>query len=147
MRNYGKCVILLIVAFLSFNIITIANAEVSKEGKIKKDTYATTEDVLLNLMEPKLNKIITEKYGKEMSWYVDNVTKVGLVVDHTKNPTDVWYDMKFAVRVHDPDKEGHEPLLDIIEVRVDIPNLLTEDRYKETESMMTLKLIDYNQIR
>ncbi|KKI91864.1 hypothetical protein WQ54_12075 [Bacillus sp. SA1-12] len=147
MRNYAKCLILCIVALLSFNMITIANAEVSKVGKIKKETYATTEDVLLNLMEPKLNKIITEKYGKEMSWYVDNVTKVELIVDHTKNPTDVWYDMKFAVRVHNPDKKGHEPLLDIIEVRVDIPNLLTEDRYKETESTLTLKLIDYIQIR
>ena len=144
MRKY---VILCLIAFLSFNMMTIANAEVAKEGKIKKDTYATTEDVLLRLMEPKLNKIITEKYGKEMSWYVDNVVKVGLILDHTKNPSDVWYDMQFAVRVHDRDKEGNEQLLDMIEVRVDIPNLLTGDRYKETESMMTLKLINYNQIR
>lgn len=145
--NYAKYFIWCAVIFLSINMVTVANAEVAKEAKIKKDTYATSEDVLLRLMEPKVNNIISKKYGKEISWHFDKVTKVGLILDHTKNPSDVWYNMKFAVRVHDPEKEGHEYLLDLIEVRVDIPNLLTAERYNETEPMLTVKLIEYIQIR
>lgn len=142
-----KILVFCVVAFISLNFALIANGHVSKEGRIKKDTYATSEDVLLRLIEPQLNKIITDKYGKEVTWQVDKVAKVGLILDHTKNPSDVWYDMKFAVRVFDDGSNGQECLLDMVEVRVDIPNIYTTDRYKEMKPTMTVKLIEYNQIR
>ncbi|WP_225985998.1 DUF3888 domain-containing protein [Psychrobacillus glaciei] len=64
-----------------------------------KDTYATSEDILLTLIEPDINTMIKEKYGKQMKWEVSKVLKVGLIVDHTKKESEFWYNVKLAVRL------------------------------------------------
>lgn len=80
-----------------------------------------------------------------MSWNYEKVHRVNLILDHTKNLSDVWYDMAFAVRLTDPDKENHQLLLDIIEIRVDLPNLIFENRYKDTDQRLKVKLKKYQQ--
>lgn len=41
------------------------HAEVTKSGRVKEDVYATSEDILLRLIQPKLYKINNDKYGKQ----------------------------------------------------------------------------------
>ncbi|CAM5197128.1 hypothetical protein UACE39S_06057 [Ureibacillus acetophenoni] len=80
-----KIIVLVFTTLLIFASVNIANAEVTESGKVKKEGYATTEDILINLIEPDLNKIITDKYGIEKTWQIGKVIKVSLIADHTKN--------------------------------------------------------------
>ncbi|PGT88239.1 DUF3888 domain-containing protein [Bacillus sp. AFS040349] len=141
-----KLLILILGLILFINTSYSANAEVSKEGKVKKEVDATSEEILLKLVEPKLNNIITEKYGKEMSWHIEKANRVHLILDHTKNPSDVYYKMRLAVRLTDPEVEGHQFLLDFITIRLDNPSFSFKNRYKETSSDMKVKLIKYEQL-
>lgn len=59
-----------------------------------------------------------------MFWCFEKVFNVDLVVDHTKKVSDSWYEMKIAVRVNDPEKEQNEFLLNLIDIKIDMPNLL-----------------------
>lgn len=141
-----KLLILIISIFLLINTSSIVKAEVSEDTKIKKEVYATSEDVLFRLVEPKLHKIITEKYGKEMSWHIERGTKVHLILDHTKDPSETYYKMSVAIRLTDPEKEGHQFLLDFITVRLDSPYFNFDNRYKDSNSDIKVKLIKYEQI-
>ncbi|MGE8081913.1 hypothetical protein [Peribacillus loiseleuriae] len=98
-----KIVVLFFTILLIFSTTNSVNAEVSKEGKIKKDVDATTEDILLTIIEPKLEKIIQDKYGHKMSWHVQKVSKVGLIIDHTQKESEAWYEMTLAAQVSDPE--------------------------------------------
>lgn len=133
MINYFFLIIL-----FSFSFSNLASSEVTEAGKIKKDTYATSEDILLKIIEPNLNKIITEKYGKQMDWQISKVLKVGQIVDHTKEESEYWYQVKLAVRL--------ENELDLINIRIDIPNLFSGDRYEEVNSKVKISLIEYTQL-
>jgi hypothetical protein len=140
-----KIIVLVFTILLVFATSNLANAEVTESGKVMKEGYATTEDILIKMLEPDLNKIITDKYGEEKSWQMGKVAKVALMVDHTKKPSDIWYEMKMFVRVYDDNKDKEE--LDNIVIRIDIPNMFTEDMYKERKSDIKVTLIKYEQWR
>jgi hypothetical protein len=95
------------------------------------------------MMEPELNKVITDKYGEERHWQIVKVTKVALIADHTKKNSDIWYELNLFVRVDD--KEPGKEFLDEIQMRIDIPNMFTADRYKERKEDMKVTLIKYEQ--
>ncbi|TQR15504.1 DUF3888 domain-containing protein [Psychrobacillus vulpis] len=136
----------LLLVLLTFSFSNFASSEVKEASKIKKDTYATSEDILIKLIEPDINRIIKEKYGKEMIWQVDKVIKVGLIMDHTKKNSDYWYHMKLSVRPQS-EEVGKADELDIVDIRIDVPNIYGRDRYKETNSKMKITLIEYFQVR
>ncbi|NRD76629.1 DUF3888 domain-containing protein [Bacillus sp. BRMEA1] len=138
-----KIVVLAFTTFLVFATSNLANAEVTESGRIKKEVYATSEDVLMEMLKPELNKIISDKYGHEKIWQISKVAKVALIADHTKKPSENWYEMNIFVRVYD-DKNDKE-LLDDIDIRIDIPNMFTKDRYKVKNPDMKVTLIKYEQ--
>lgn len=140
-----KIIVLVFTTLLIFTTSNIANAEVSESGKIKKEGYVTTEDILINLIEPNINKIITDKYGKESTWQIGKVIKVSLIADHTKKNSEYWYEMIIHARVHDD--EINKELLDSLRIRIDIPNMYTSDRYKERNTDTKVTLITYEQLR
>lgn len=140
-----KIIVLVFTTLLVFTSSNLANAEVTESGRVKKEGYATTEDILIKVIEPDLNKIIADKYGEEKHWQIGKVTRVALMIDHTKKDSDIWYEMNMYVRV-DGDKED-KVLLDDIRIRIDIPNMYTEDRYKERKSDIKVTLLKYEQWR
>ncbi|WP_417898320.1 DUF3888 domain-containing protein [Bacillus haimaensis] len=140
MRKISVLVLTTLLVFASSNF---ANAEVTESGKVKKEIYATTQDILLMMMEPELNKVITDKYGEERHWQIAKVTKVALIADHTKKNSDIWYEINLFVRVDD--KEPGKESLDEVQMRIDIPNMFTSDRFKERKDDMKVTLIKYEQ--
>jgi hypothetical protein len=142
-----------IIMFFSFALIwgsaDLVSAKVSEEGKIKKNIYATTEDILLMIISPKVENIIQEKYGQKMTWNVQKVARVDLIIDHTQKESDAWYEMKLAVDVSDPQMEKPEWKLDFIKLKIDMPNLLTHRGTVGSDEIKDIKvdLIDYQQIR
>ncbi|TDK58170.1 DUF3888 domain-containing protein [Bacillus salipaludis] len=151
-----KIVVMLFSAILVLSTGNLISAETAKpkvivtpkgnKVKVKKEIYATTEDILLRLMEPKVNKIITDKYGKQMSWRIEKIRDVALIADHIKKDSEVWYDMKMFVKVNEAEKSDFQSY-DDIEVRIDIPNMFTHDRYKNTNSDMKVTLLKYEQMK
>ncbi|CAM5213632.1 hypothetical protein UACE39S_04320 [Ureibacillus acetophenoni] len=139
-----KIIVLVFTTLLIFASVNIANAEVTESGKVKKEGYATTEDILINLIEPDLNKIITDKYGIEKTWQIGKVIKVSLIADHTKKNSEYWYEMIINVRVHDD--EIDKELWDSLCIRIDIPNMYTMDKYKERNTDTKVTLITYEQL-
>ncbi|MBT2699064.1 DUF3888 domain-containing protein [Bacillus sp. ISL-40] len=138
-----KIVVLIFTTLLVFATSNLANAEVTESGRVKKEVYATTEDILIKMLEPELNKIVTDKYGEEKTWQIGKVAKVALKVDHTKKPSDIWYEMNMFVRVYDDEKD--KEFLDDIGIRIDILNMFTKDRYKERKADMKVTLLKYEQ--
>ncbi|MCK1998941.1 DUF3888 domain-containing protein [Psychrobacillus psychrodurans] len=134
-----KIIYLFLLILLTFSFSTLVSSEVTGTGKIKKDTYATSEDILISLIEPDINRIIKEKYGQQRDWEVSKISKVGLIADHTKEKSEYWYQMKLGVRIEND--------LDLIDIRIDIPNLYTENRYNEENSRIKVSLIEYAQIK
>jgi len=144
-----KFIIMLFSLALILGSGNLVSAKVSEEGKIKKNVYATTEDILLMIISPKVENIIQEKYGQKMTWNVQKVARVDLIIDHTKKESDAWYEMKLAVYVADPQKEKPEWKLDFIKLKIDMPNLLTDREAKGSDKIkdINIDLIDYQQIR
>ncbi len=93
------------------------------------------------MIEPDINKIITDKYDKEKTWQIGKVIMVSLIADQTKKNSENWYEMIIHVRVHDDEKD--KELLDSLRIRIDIPNMYTRDKYKERNSDMKVTLITY----
>ncbi|WP_391209664.1 DUF3888 domain-containing protein [Psychrobacillus sp. L4] len=136
-----------LIILLTFSVSNLASSEVTEAGRIVKNTYATSEDILLTLIEPDINTMIKDKYGKQMQWEVSKVLKVGLIVDHTKKKSEFWYKMKLAVRLENEKEDANGDELDLIDIRIDVPNLYTEDRYEEGNSKMKISLIEYTQMK
>ena len=115
----------------------------------KKNVYATTEDILLMIISPKVENIIQEKYGQKMTWNVQKVARVDLIIDHTQKESDAWYEMKLAVIVADPQNEKPEWKSDFIKLKIDMPNLLPDREAKGSDEIKDIKidLINYEQIR
>lgn len=140
-----KIVLLLLVPLMLFSVSNLVNAEVTEEAKVKKDAYATTEDILITMIEPELNKIITEKYGEEKTWQIGRVMKVSLIADHTKETSEFCYEMIMGVKVNDDINE--KELSDSIHIKIDIPNMYTRDKYKKRNTNMKVSLVKYEQWR
>ncbi|SFC67447.1 hypothetical protein SAMN05443252_105202 [Bacillus sp. OV322] len=81
-----------------------------------------------------------------MSWNIIKVTKVFLIADHTKKESDIWYKMEISTRVNDTEKNNKE-CFDTITLRVDIPNMFKDYRYRDTDSKMNITLIKYESIK
>lgn len=144
-----KFIIMLFSLALILGSGNLVSAKLSEEGKIKKNVYATTEDILLMIISPKVENIIQEKYGQKMTWNVQKVARVDLIIDHTQKESDAWYEMKLAVVVADPQNKKPEWKLDFIKLKIDMPNLLPDREAKGSDEIKDIKidLINYEQIR
>jgi hypothetical protein len=144
-----KFLTLLFTIMLMFTATNLVNAEVSKDGKVKKNVYATAEDILLTIIEPSVEKIIQDKYGQRMSWDVQKATDIGLIIDHTKKESEAWYEIELAINVSSFEKDKPEWALDIIKLKIDTPNILSHRGKIASNEIKELKidLIDYQQIR
>lgn len=88
------------------------------------DNTLTTEDVLMALIKPKLDKIVKDQYGKEMIVNPMKVNNVAIITKpgstKGKDEFEGWYELDMSMMVGEPDKN---PSWDHISLKVDAPNI------------------------
>ncbi len=128
------------VLLLAIFIVYSANNLISAEETVgdRDQRYATTQEILFALVEPKLEKIIHDKYSKEMVWNVFDVKEVAFVMDHKNN--EAWFKMDLFIAVGDPE----DAKIDSISLKVDAPNIGGEHTKSNGEIKdITVDLIKY----
>ncbi|MBD8590026.1 hypothetical protein IFT92_19740 [Peribacillus simplex] len=114
--------------FLLIMSVVMLSSSVFAKGK--EDTpervngYVSTEDILLSLIEPKLNKIVKDQYGKEM---IINPLKIHDVANMLKgtcekgtDSCDGWFQLDLTILVGEP---SENPKIDSIILKIDAPNI------------------------
>ncbi|MED3575382.1 hypothetical protein [Cytobacillus praedii] len=137
MKNFF--IIITLTFFIVFSV-SLSNV-MSAKSIVQSSSYATTEDVLIALLLPHLDNIVTKEYkGNRQSWNIARIEKVSF--ETTKKPIDHWYEMKILIQVFDNTKISNKSHLDCINLRLDISKSKTLTRNNLSLNDI-IKLISY----
>ena len=96
---------------------------------------STSEDMLLMLIFPRVEKIIGEKYekqsGENVSWDYGRVHSVDFVI----GKDDVWYEMELSLLIGEVVKKE-----DLVRLRIDAPHIRVEGPQSDAEVINNVKV-------
>ncbi|GGH80918.1 hypothetical protein JOD43_002467 [Pullulanibacillus pueri] len=118
----GVCCLL--IAFTPVTVTFAQDTPQVKEITPSDVKYVTTGDILLTLIEPKLNKIVSDQYGEPLPVQPVKIVSAGRVVDpalHKNAGEDTsWFQVEINILVGDLHKKVH---LDEVILKIDAPNI------------------------
>lgn len=134
-----KTISLFLMTLLLSSPLSFVKAEVYKSQKDKmepKATIATPNDILLDFVKPKVNKIIKKEYGKEMKWSLVKVKDISYIVS---NESKRYYKVNTIVTVEDFDKKESKFKFDSITF-----NVIPQDSNSFTNDLgANISLVEY----
>lgn len=84
--------------------LTFANAQENTSNNTNvKEIYATPNDMLLDFIQPKADKIIQKEYGKQMKWGWVKIKEDKQIIK--LNERKRWYEVKAVIMIQDPDSK------------------------------------------
>jgi hypothetical protein len=99
-----KTISMLLVTLILGIPFTFVNAAENKNGNTNvQEIYATPNDMLLDFIQTKVDKIIQKEYGKRMAWgwvKIKNDKQIIKVNEHKR-----WYELQTVIMVQDPDSK------------------------------------------
>jgi hypothetical protein len=112
---------------LIMSVVMLSSSVFAKGAEnlpVRVDSYFTTEDVLLSLIEPKLNKIVKDQYGKEMIINPLKIQEVAAIhkglAQKGKSNGEGWFQLDMSILVGEP---SENPTLDNMIIKIDAPNI------------------------
>lgn len=115
-----KFMVLFLLAISLFSGTNLTNAKTETPERIP--AYRTTEDILITIINPRLNKIVEEQYGKRMIVNPLRVHDVAvmekLISTKGRDKWDSWYEVRMSILVGDP---SEKPKRDVIVLKIDAP--------------------------
>jgi hypothetical protein len=99
-----KTVSMLLVTLLLVTPFTFVNAEENTSGNTNvKEIYASPNDMILDFIQTKADKIIQKEYGKKMAWgwvRIKNDKQIIKLNEHKR-----WYELQTVIMVQDPENK------------------------------------------
>ncbi|MEH6942938.1 DUF3888 domain-containing protein [Bacillus sp. JJ722] len=95
---------ILLVAFIFFIPFTNVCAEKPSNYKVKKEIYATSQDIFIDMLSPYILKAVRDECGDKTTFSVGRVRKISLIVDHTGKESKRWYEVELTLKTIDPSK-------------------------------------------
>jgi hypothetical protein len=99
-----KTISMFLMALILVTPFTFANAQESTSQKTNtKEIYATPNDMILDFVQTKVDKIIQKEYGKQMIWGWVKIKddKQIIKLDERKR----WYEVKAVIMIQDPESK------------------------------------------
>lgn len=118
-----KFIMISIVTMFIFSSGVIVNAK--EDSSEKLDQYFTTEDILFAIITPRLDKIVKDQYGEEMTVNPLKVHDVSIIhkgVAEKGKDTEGWFQVKMAIMVGEQ-KPDDNFKMDVIVLKIDAPNI------------------------
>ncbi|MGE6719561.1 hypothetical protein ACQKGD_19675 [Peribacillus frigoritolerans] len=120
-----KFIMITFATMIMFSSGVIVNAK-EENAKRVEGGYFSTEDILFSIIEPKLEKIVNDQYGKEM---IVNPMKVNDVYfmekrksTKGKDTIDGWIELDMIIMVGDR-KPNENFKVDAVVLKIDAPNI------------------------
>lgn len=119
-----KLIILSFVTMIVFSTSVTANAKEAIPERV--DGYFTTQDILSAIIEPKLNKIVKDQYGREMLVTPMKVNEVyfmdKLKSTKGKDTYEGWIELDMFIMVGER-KPDENFKMDRVVLKIDAPNI------------------------
>ncbi|WP_042355646.1 hypothetical protein [Bacillus rubiinfantis] len=106
--------------------------------------YMTSEDILLALIEPKIEKMVRDQYKKDSPKVKPlKVTEAGMVyhplADQSDGEGGIWFQLEVLLLVGD---DSEHPKIDRVVVKIDAPYISGEGASDKMEGI-TVELVEY----
>lgn len=118
-----KFAVLIFTSILMFSSGALVDAKVPRMFTNEKAMYMSTERILFLLIEPRLDKIVKDQYGKQMIINPMRVNEAGLItnsVGKDSNADSGWFQLDMLILVGDP---SENPKMDRVVLKIDAPNI------------------------
>ena len=109
--------------------------------------YMTSEDILLALIEPKIEKIVQDQYKRKFSKVKPlKVMEAGMVyhplADQSNGEGGIWFQIDVLILVGDVKKQ---PKIDRAVLKIDAPYIVGEDSQFASDKIkgITVELVEY----
>jgi hypothetical protein len=90
---------------IMFSLKTNVNYAQEKDGLLKG--YASTEDIIVQIVKPNIGQVLREKYGDELvNWHYENREIVDLKLVQDKSLVPKWFEITVSVEYVLKDKDG-----------------------------------------
>ncbi|MFB7142778.1 DUF3888 domain-containing protein [Gottfriedia sp. NPDC056225] len=124
------------ITFLNGNLV---NAKEYKPERVQ--AYYTTEDILLAIIKPKLDKIVSQQYGKQMvvnplRFYDVAIMEKALSIKG-KDKWEGWFQVELSILVGDP---SENPKRDSVTLKIDAPNVGGDAHHIKTNEINDIKV-------
>jgi hypothetical protein len=102
-----KTVSMLLVTLLLVVPFTFVKAEGNPSGNKKEmEIYATPNDMILDFIKIKVDKIIQKEYGQKMMWGWVKIKDDKQIIKLNENKR--WYELKAVIMIQDPNNKVSE---------------------------------------
>jgi hypothetical protein len=99
-----KTASLLMATLLLVTPFTFVNAEENLSGNKKEmEIYATPNDMILDFIQTKADKIIQKEYGKQMKWGWVKIKDDKQIIKLNEHKR--WYEVRVLIMVQEPDSK------------------------------------------
>jgi hypothetical protein len=122
--------------------LSFVKAEVDTEAKSKYEYYATPNDMILDLVQHKVDKTIQKEYGKSMQWGWVKLKDVKYVLNDEKNNPRTWYQVKAVIMVEDFNKKESKIKLDSLTFKF-TPNTKLNTDFSTSNVGGNFELLEY----
>ncbi|GAE26676.1 hypothetical protein JCM9140_2762 [Halalkalibacter wakoensis JCM 9140] len=124
--------------------ISVVSAEVDLSGKIKKEIYAAPEELLVDILNPYVTDAVQKEHGDNVTWRLERVKKITLMVDHTGSESKRWYEVSLTITTTNPDIKGNLPELGTITFYIDPKTYFgSSEVERKNINDVTVELKDY----
>ncbi|WP_237662413.1 DUF3888 domain-containing protein [Sutcliffiella horikoshii] len=142
--------ILLVFAFLILfcSIPTnIGQATVHPSGKIKKEIYASSDELLVDVLNPYITKVVREECGKDVSWTFERFQNLNLIVDHTGSKSKRWYEVSIMINTTNPENEENVWGIDVVTFNIDPKTYFgSSELERENLNDVFIELMEYEHL-
>ena len=132
-----------LITLFSFSIVTTYPLDSYAETETdfnNLESYATTEDIFLSMMKPKLTKILQNELGINVTWNYNEkgIGDIKLILDKS---TPKWYEVSFWVDYELKEGFNEKTKIGKANVKIKIIPASFKNKYSEDK----IELINFNE--
>lgn len=114
-----RLLMLTLITLLSLSVtVSLVHAEKDTSSKVKKEIYASPEELLIDMINPYITEIVSKECGDGVHWTFERVNKLELIVDHTGSESKSWYELSLMIRTLSS-TENENMSLDSVTLHID----------------------------
>ncbi|MCA0757263.1 DUF3888 domain-containing protein [Paenibacillus sp. N4] len=109
------------------------------KAHFKKKIYATSEEILFDMLRPSISKFVNDNYGHDVSWNDPSITEVKCEVAENN----MSYIVSMLIKVDVPTNQQHDSSgLDKLTLRIDS----TRNESNKSKNESNIMLIEYTKL-
>ncbi|MFC0561457.1 DUF3888 domain-containing protein [Halalkalibacter alkalisediminis] len=139
-----KIISSLLIVLIVLAPISFVSAEVDLSGTTKKEIYAAPEELLVDILNPYVTDAVQKECGDEVTWGLERVNNITLMVDHTGSKSKRWYEVSLTVKINNPNVKGDYWEFDTVTFDIDPKTYFgSSEVERKNINDVTVELTDY----